>query len=377
MTIVRAFVVGAAGLALAGPGTGAQLTKAAFGRTPQGEPVELYTLKNGPVEAAISSYGATLVRLIAPDRSGKPGDVLLGFDSLEGYLGDHPFFGSTIGRYANRIAGGRFALNGTEYTLARNDGQNHLHGGLKSFGRVLWQARDASGASGPAVELRYVSKDGEEGYPGELSVKVTYTLTAAGELRIDYDATTTRDTVVNLTNHAYFNLGAAGDVLGHELQIDAARYTPVGPGLIPTGELRSVAGTPFDFRTATAIGTRIEAQDEQLKLGKGYDHNFVLDPPAGTPEAPRAAARVREPGSGRVLRVLTSEPGLQFYSGNFLDGGVRGKGGRTYGRRSGFCLETQHFPDSPNQPGFPSTVLKAGERYRTTTIYALSTDAER
>lgn len=375
VTTIRALLLGAAGLGLASADSDARFSTAAFGRTPQDEPVELYTLRNGAVEAAITNYGATLVRLRAPDRSGKAADVVLGFDTLEGYLGEHPYFGSTVGRYANRIGKGRFSLAGAEHTLARNDGENHLHGGVRSFGRVLWKGRDASGASGPAVELIYLSKDGEEGYPGELSAKVTYSLSASHELRIDYEATTTKETVVNLTNHAYFNLAGDGDVLGHELWIDADRFTPVDAGLIPTGELRGVAGTPFDFRQPTLIGARIDQQDEQLKLGRGYDHNFVLDGTAGG--AARSVARVREPGSGRVLQVLTSEPGLQFYSANFLDGSVRGKGGKAYARRSGFCLETQHYPDSPNKPGFPSTVLKPGERYRSTTIYGFSQDPKR
>jgi aldose 1-epimerase len=375
MTTIRALLIGAAGLGLASADSGSRFRAAAFGRTPQGESVDLYTLENGAVEAAITNYGATLVRLSAPDRNGKTADVLLGFDTLAGYLGEHPYFGSTVGRYANRIAKGRFSLGGVEYTLARNDGENHLHGGVRSFGRVLWKGRDASDAAGPAVELSYVSRDGEEGYPGELSAKVTYRLSAAGELRIDYEATTTRETVVNLTNHAYFNLAAAGDVLGHELWIDADRFTPVDAGLIPTGELRGVAGTPFDFRQPAPIGARIDQQDEQLKLGRGYDHNFVLNGSGGA--APRAVARVREPGSGRVLQVLTTEPGLQLYSGNFLDGSVKGKGGTAYERRSGFCLETQHYPDSPNKPAFPSTVLKPGGRYRSTTVYAVSLEAAR
>jgi aldose 1-epimerase len=375
MTTIRVLVIGVAGLGLAAADSGSRFRAASFGRTPQGESVELYTLRNGAVEASVTSYGATLVRLSAPDRHGKTADVLLGFDTLEGYLGEHPYFGSTVGRYANRIAKGRFSLGGAEFKLALNDGANHLHGGVRSFGRVLWEGRDASDAYGPAVELSYLSRDGEEGYPGELSAKVTYRLSASGELRIDYLATTNRETVVNLTNHAYFNLAAEGDILGHELWIDADRFTPVDAGLIPTGELRGVEGTPFDFRQPTSIGARIDQPDEQLKLGRGYDHNFVLNGAPGG--AARPVARVREPRSGRLLEVSTSEPGLQLYSGNFLDGSVRGKAGRAYARRTGFCLETQHYPDSPNKPAFPSTVLKPGGTYRSTTIYTLSHDAGR
>ncbi len=331
--------------------------------TAGGQPVKLYTLSNAKgMEAAITNYGGIIVSIKVPDRGGKPGDVVLGFDSLDGYLKEHPYFGAIVGRYGNRIAKGKFKLNGAEYTLARNNGENALHGGLKGFDKKVWTAKP----SGNSLELRYVSKDGEEGYPGTLSATVRYTLTNENELRIDYTATTDKATVLNLTNHSYFNLAGAGDILGHQLTINADRFTPVDAGLIPTGELRPVAGTPFDFRKPHAIGERINNNDEQLKLGKGYDHNFVLNGAAGTL---RLAARATDPSSGRVLEVLTTEPGLQFYTGNFLDGSVKGKGGRAYAFRNGFCLETQHFPDSPNKPSFPTVVLKPGQTFRSTTVF--------
>lgn len=336
-----------------------------FGTAPSGEPVEIYTLTNAKgVEARIATYGGTLISLKVPDRTGKMDDIVLGFDSLDGYLKDHPYFGATIGRYGNRIAKGKFSLNGVEYTLAKNNGENALHGGPQGFHRKVWKAtrRDQS------LELTYVSKDGEEGYPGALSSTVTYTLTDTNELKIDYSATTDKDTVLNLTNHSYFNLAGQGegDILGHQVQILADRFTPVDAGLIPTGELQNVAGTPFDFREPHAIGERINGAHQQLKRGKGYDHNFVLNQSG---EPPKLAARVTEPKSGRMMEVLTVEPGLQFYTGNFLDGSLVGKAGKKYDFRYGFCMETQHFPDSPNQPKFPATVLKPGARYLTTTIY--------
>jgi aldose 1-epimerase len=344
------------------------ITKRSVGNA-QGKPVEIYTLKNaGGVEAAITNYGGIVVSLKTPDRSGKFADVVLGFDSLDGYLKEHPYLGAIIGRYGNRIAKGRFKLNGVEYKLATNNGANALHGGLKGFDKVVWTAKEVSSPDSPALELTYVSKDGEEGYPGNLTATVRYTLTNKNELRIDYTATTDKDTVVNLTNHSYFNLAGegAGDILGHQIMIDADRFTPVDEGLIPTGELKPVAGTPFDFRKPHAIGERIDAADEQIRRGKGYDHNFVLNGNMGTM---RLAARVVEPKSGRVMEVSTTEPGVQFYTGNFLDGSVKGKGGKAYNFRYGFCLETQHFPDSPNQPKFPSTVLKPGQTYKSTTVY--------
>jgi aldose 1-epimerase len=342
--------------------------KTAFGKTPDGQNVDLYTLtnKNG-MQVAITNFGGTVVRIAVADRQGKMDDVVLGYDSLDGYVKDTAYFGAVIGRYGNRIAQGKFVLDGTTYTLARNNGENSLHGGIKGFNKAVWQAREVATNDGPSVELTYLSKDGEEGYPGNLNVKVLYTLTDRNELKIDYTATTDKKTVLNLTNHSYFNLNPGGsDVLQHVLMIQADKFTPADAGLIPTGELRSVARTPFDFRKPTAIGARIEQDDEQLKLGKGYDHNFVLN---GKGNGLELAARVVEPTTGRLLEVLTSEPGVQFYSGNSLDGSTVGKSGKTYGRRSAFCLETQHFPDSPNHPKFPSTELKPGEKYHTTTIY--------
>jgi aldose 1-epimerase len=340
--------------------------KTSWGKTPDGAGVDLYTLTNSKgAEARIATYGGVVVSLRVPDRTGTLGDVVAGFDSLDGYLTPPPYFGAIIGRYGNRIAGGRFSLNGVEYTLARNDGGNHLHGGVRGFDKQVWTAKPLSPGS---LELTYLSKDGEEGYPGNLSATVTYTLTDANELKIDYAATTDKETVVNLTNHSYFNLTGAGDILGHEVVIHADRFTPVGKGLIPTGELRSVEGTPLDFRTAKTIGERIEQKDPQLIFGRGYDHNWVLNRSGSGLEL---AAKVTDPKSGRVMEILTTEPGLQFYTGNFLDGTLKGKG-RTYDRRSAFCMETQHFPDSPNKPAFPSAVLKPGGKYQTTTVYRFS-----
>ncbi len=351
----------------------AAIKKQAFGKMADGTPIDLYVLANKTgMEVAITSYGGVVVSVKVPDRKGRLADVVLGHDTGEEYLNDPSHFGGIIGRYGNRIAQGKFSLNGRTYSLARNNGPNHLHGGVKGFDKVVWQAGEISSAEGPAVELRYLSKDGEEGYPGNLSVRVVYTLTDQNELKIDYQATTDQDTVVNLTNHSYFNLAGegSGDILSHQLRINADRFTPVDGGLIPTGELRSVQGTPFDFSKLTPIGARIEQADEQLKTGRGYDHNFVLN---GGGKTLALAAEVFEPSSGRLMEVWTTEPGVQFYTGNFLDGRVRGKSGKPYQRRTGFCLETQHFPDSPNQPAFPSTALKAGAQYRTTTIYRFST----
>jgi len=350
-----------------------QVKKQPFGKTTDGQEVDLYTLANtNGLEAAITNYGGIVVSLKAPDRNGKLDDVVLGFDTMNGYLKRHPYFGAVVGRYGNRIGQGKFTLNGVQHTLARNNGENHLHGGLKGFDKVVWKARDISDSQAQRLELTYLSKDGEEGYPGNLSVTVVYSLNDNNELRIDYSATTDKDTVVNLTNHSYFNLAGQGegDILGHELTLNADRFTPVDAGLIPTGELRGVEGTPLDFRQPAAIGARINATDEQLKFGRGYDHNFVLASGGGSLAL---AARVHEPKTGRMLEVLTTEPGVQLYTGNFLDGTIRGKGGKVYNHRYGFCLETQHFPDSPNKPAFPSTVLKAGGRYQTTTVYRFST----
>lgn len=337
-----------------------------------GQPVKLYTLTNRHgMEAKITNYGATVVSLVVPDREGRMEDVLLGYDTLEGYLQSTFYVGPVVGRYANRIAKGRFKLNGKEYKLAANNGENHLHGGINGFDKVVWKARTLRTRDGDAVELSYLSPDGEEGYPGNLLVRVVYTLTNRNELRIDYSATTDKDTIVNLTNHAYFNLAGHGNgqILNHSLMINADRFTPSDEKAIPTGELRSVAGTPFDFRRATVIGARIEQNDEQLKFGRGYDHTFVINGWAGTL---RQAARASEPTTGRVMEVWTTEPGMQFYTGNYLESAMRGKGGKAYGERYGFCLETQHFPDSPNKPRFPSTVLRKGARFASTTVYKFS-----
>ncbi len=348
-------------------------TKQVWGKTDDGGEVDLYTLKNSHgVEARIMNYGGVIVSLTVPDRNGKMEDVVLGYDQLDGYLKKGSYFGAIVGRYANRIGKGQFTLDGKTYTLARNNGENSLHGGLKGFDKVLWQAKEVSASDGQALELTYVSKDGEEGFPGTLTAKVVYTLTNDNSLKIDYSATTDKDTVVNLSNHSYFNLAGAGngDILGHEIMIAADSFTPVDDTLIPTGEIRSVKGTPLDFTAATKIGARIEDSYEQIVKGKGYDHNFVVNGPPGTL---RPAARVVEPASGRVMEVNTTQPGVQFYSGNFLDGTVTGKGGKVYQRRYAFCLETQHFPDSPNKPSFPSVVLKPGEQFRETTVYKFST----
>ncbi|HZT38334.1 MAG TPA: aldose epimerase family protein [Bryobacteraceae bacterium] len=352
----------------------AGLKKQSWGKA-SGADVDLYTLTNrNGMSVEITNYGGRVVTLKVPDRNGAFDDVVLGFDSLEGYLGNNPYFGAIVGRYGNRIAKGRFTLDGKEYHLPINNGENSLHGGLKGFDKVVWNGKDASGPDGPAVELMYLSRDGEEGYPGNLAATVRYTLTDNNELKIHYTATTDKPTVLNLTNHSYFNLAGQGkgDILGHEMMINADRYTPVDAGLIPTGELAPVLGTPFDFRQPTAIGARINANNEQLKIAKGYDHNFVLNT-AGS--AATAAIRVHEPKTGRVMEVYTDQPGVQFYTGNFLDGTIHGKGGKAYGPRAAFCLETQHFPDSPNHSNFPSTALRPGETYNTTTIYKFSTDA--
>jgi aldose 1-epimerase len=347
--------------------------KTSFGKTPDGRQVDLYTLTNAKgVEVAITNFGGIVVTVKVPDRNGKVADVVFGYDSLDGYINDKSYFGALVGRYGNRIAHGQFVLDGVTYKLAKNNGENTLHGGVKGFNKVVWDAKEVASKDGASLQLNYLSKDGEEGYPGNLKVQVVYTWTDANELKIDYSATTDKKTVVNLTNHSYFNLAGQGngDILGHELTIQADRFTPVDAGLIPTGELRPVDGTPFDFRKRTAIGARITADDEQLKLGKGYDHNWVLNHTAEV----SLAARAVEPNSGRVLEVWTTQPGVQFYTGNFLDGTVTGKGGKAYGFRTAFCLETQHFPDSPNHPEFPSTVLKPGERYHEVTLYKFLTE---
>lgn len=339
-----------------------------FGKTPDGTAVDLYTLSNAAgMKVSIMTYGGIVTQVHVPDKTGKSGDVVLGFDSLDGYLKTHPYFGALIGRYGNRIAKGRFKLNGVEYQLATNNNNlNHLHGGVKGFDKAVWKANPIDART---LELTHTSPDGDEGYPGTLQVKVVYSLAETNELKIDYTATTDKDTVLNLTNHTYFNLAGAGDNLAHAVTLNADRFTPVDAGLIPTGELKPVKGTPFDFTTPHAIGERIAQDDPQLKAGKGYDHNFVLNNSSG---ALALAARVEEPTSGRVLEVWTTEPGVQFYTGNFLDGSLTGKGGVKINQRAGFCLETQHFPDSPNQPNFPSTVLKPGQTYRSTTTWKFS-----
>lgn len=360
------------GLAMSGASaqTGAGVRTENWGNTSDGEPVTLYTLTNpSGASVAIATWGATVVSIKVPGKSGTPGEVTLGFDSLDGYLKPNPYFGAVVGRYGNRIGGAKFTLDGQTYTLAKNDGENLLHGGRRGFDKHNWKAREVNSPDGPSVALTHVSPDGDEGFPGTLTATVTYTWTADNALRIEYHATTDKPTVLNLTNHTYFNLAGpgSGPVLDHRLMIDADRFTPVDKGLIPTGALRPVGGTPFDFRTPHRIGERIEnAQDEQIVFGRGYDHNFVLNGKAGTL---RLAARVTEPTSGRVLEVQTTEPGVQFYSGNFLDGSVIGRNGVAYQKRTGFCLETQHFPDSPNRPDFPSVVLRPGETYETTTEY--------
>ncbi len=343
-----------------------------FGKTPAGETAELFTLtREGAPTVRITNQGGHVLAILAPDRAGKPADVVLSYSDLAGCLSAQAFLGSLIGRYGNRIAKGEFDLDGKHYVLARNDGPNTLHGGPTGFHTRFWTPRIIGGPEGDALELTYVSKDGEEGYPGTLTAKVVYSLRADGGLVIDYTATTDKPTVVNLTNHAYFNLAGEGEgtILGHELQLESDAFTPVDATLIPTGERRPVADTPFDFRRPTAIGARIDAADEQLRRGGGYDHNFILRGRAGEL---RLAARVVEPKSGRVLEVYTTEPGVQFYSGNFLDGSIKGKGGTPYVKRGGFCLEAQHFPDSPNHPDFPSTVLRPGQTYRQTTVYRVT-----
>lgn len=347
------------------------IASAPFGVTPGGAAVQLYTLRNRHgMQASIATYGGIVTSLTAPDRTGRYADVVLGYDTLDGYLKASPYFGALVGRYANRIARARFTLNSITYTLAANNGANTLHGGRVGFDKVVWKVANAAVTpEGPQLTLSYLSRDGEEGYPGNLAVTATYTLTEDDALRLEYRATTDQDTVVNLSQHSYFNLRGAdhpGDVLGNIVEIRADRFTPVDEGLIPTGELRPVAGTPFDFRRPTAIGARIGETDPQLRFGRGYDHNWILN---ARPGELALDARVYEPESGRVLEVLSTQPGLQFYTGNFLDGSITGKNGRVYQFRHGFCMEPQHFPDSPNHPAFPSTVLKPGETYRNTIVF--------
>lgn len=341
-----------------------------FGKVADGTPVELFTLKNDSgMIVKITNYGGIIVSIMVPDKNGKLGDVVLGYDQLDGYVKNNPYFGSLVGRYGNRIAQGKFSLEGHTFSLAQNNNGNHLHGGIKGFDKVVWKAQPFTGAAGAGVKLTYLSKDGEEGYPGNLSTTVVYILTPQNELKIEYLATTDKTTVVNLTNHSYFNLSGSGTILDHVVQIFADRTTPVDKGLIPTGEIKSVKGTPLDFTTPHAIGARIQSKDQQMVFGGGYDHNFVLNSEGGKLAL---AAKVFCPASGRLMEVSSTEPGIQFYSGNFLDGTIKGKGGQVYKQRSGLCLETQHFPDSPNKLQFPSTILKPGQRYQTTTIIKFS-----
>ncbi|MET0554878.1 MAG: aldose epimerase family protein [Vicinamibacteria bacterium] len=373
---MRSLLVGTAVLAFAPLAAGAAPTKAgtvrsSFGKTAKGEEVALYTLTNAHgMEVRTIARGATIVSIRVPDRAGKLGDVTLGFDTLAGYEGDaNPFLGNVVGRYANRIGGAAFTLDGKEYKLAANNAPNHLHGGPRGFDKYVWAGKEVARDGAVGVEWTMTSPDGDEGYPGTLKATVTYLLTPKDELVVEYLATTDKPTVVNLTQHAYFNLGGegSGNVLDHVLQIHASRYTPVAPGLIPTGELAPVAGTPLDFTKPERIGARIESDHPQMKLGSGYDHNGVLDRKG---EGLVHAAHVVEPKSGRVMDVHTTEPGLQIYTANFLDS--VGKGGHRYGRRDAVCFETQHYPDSPNKKDFPSTVLRPGETYRSKTVFAFS-----
>jgi len=348
------------------------ITQAPFGKTLDGTPVEIYTLRNRQgMEAHIMTYGGIVQSLKVPDKNGKFDDVVLGYDTLDGYLTNTPYFGALIGRYGNRIAGGKFTLEGKSYTLATNNGPNTLHGGIKGFDKVVWQAKPWVTPDGPSLELTYLSKDGEEGFPGNLKVTAVYTLTDSNELRLEFTATTDQPTVCNLTHHSYFNLAGQGngDVLGHVVYINADATTPVDATLIPIGEIKPVDGTPFDFRKPTTIGARINDSDTVLQYGPGYDHNWVINKPLGQFGL---MARVVEPGSGRGMEVWSTEPGLQFYSGNFLDGTITGKDGKVYQRRYAFCMEPHHYPDSPNKPQFPTTELKPGETYHNTIVYKFS-----
>lgn len=349
------------------------IKKQAFGTVPEGR-VDLYTMTNSRgMEVRAMNYGGIIVSLRVPDKKGVLADVVLGFDTLDAYLNNKPYFGAIIGRYANRIANGKFTLNGAGYRLARNNGMNSLHGGLKGFDKVLWRGEQFENNQGIGVVFTYTSKNGEEGYPGNLKAKVTYTLTDQSELQIEYQATTDEATPVNLTNHSYFNLVSEGngDILKHNLILNADRFTPVDSTLIPAGELRSVAGTPFDFTKPTAIGARIDTNNEQLAIAHGYDHNFVLSRKGSGLEL---AGRVHEQQTGRALEVYTTEPGVQFYTGNFLDGTITGKHGHAYNKHAGLCLETQHFPDSPNHSNFPWTILKPEQTYNSRTVYKFSAE---
>ncbi len=369
-----AFILSAAGCCpkYASDATAA-IKKAPFGTTQDGQKVDLYTLTNANgLIAKITNYGGTVTELWVPDRNGRLGDIVLGFDNVSDYEALSPYFGCLIGRYGNRIGNAAFMLDGKQYSLTPNDGINTLHGGAKGFDKRVWDAEPVMTAEGPALKLHYLSQDMEEGYPGNLDVTVTYTLTNNDELAIHYEAVTDKATIVNLTNHNYYNLAGHGngDILGHILMINADTFTPVDSGLIPTGEIRPVAGTPMDFTEPTAIGARINKDTTQLKYGKGYDHNWVLNQEG---DDMSLAAKVYEPTTGRVMKIHTTEPAIQFYAGNFLDGTITGKDGKAYKHRYAFCLETQHYPDSPNKPEFPSTVLRPGETYETTTVHTFTT----
>jgi len=360
---------------LSSQGMRGTIRKQSFGKTASGEQIDLYTLSNKKgMEVSITNFGATVVVLRVPDRAGKAADVVLGYDTLDGYENGKSYFGATVGRYANRIGGGKFALDGKTYTLPKNNGNNTLHGGIVGFDKKIWKAREIDVKDGAALELSYLSADGEEGFPGNLSVKVVFTVPAdRNDLKIDYTSSTDKDTVLNLSNHSYFNLAGEGngDILDHVLTLHAKQFTPVDKTLIPTGELRDVAGTPLDFATATAIGKRINEDYEQLVFGKGYDHNWVLGRSSGG-NGLSIAAEAYDAKSGRKLEVLTTEPGIQFYSGNFLDGSAKGKANKAYTQRAAFCLETQHFPDSPNHPNFPSTLLKPNAAFHSQTVFRFS-----
>ncbi|EFL41516.1 aldose epimerase family protein [Streptomyces griseoflavus] len=372
--IAGAAAAGAAATALGGTAHAAhgpgKPVRSLFGRLADGTKVHSWSLANGGTRMKVLSYGGVVQSLEIPDRRGRYANVSLGFDTVEEYVASSPYFGALIGRYGNRVGKGRFTLDGTPYQLSVNDGENSLHGGSQGFDKRVWDVEPFTRGSDVGLYLYYTSVDGEMGYPGTLRTKVTYTLTRNGDWRVDYEATTDRATVVNLTSHVYWNLAGegSGSVYDHELSIAASRYTPVDPGLIPTGELARVAATPFDFRRAKPVGRDIRTAHQQVLYGQGFDHNWVLD--KGVTSRPEQVALLRDPSSGRTLRIATNEPGLQFYSGNFLDGTLVGSGGRVYRQGDGLCLETQHFPDSPNQPSFPSTVLRPGQTYRTTTVHS-------
>jgi aldose 1-epimerase len=371
-------VVAAVGLGMCATTPELTIEKAPFG-TVDGKAVDLYTLTNAKgVEMKVTNYGGTVTSLKIPDKAGQMGDIVLGFSDVSGYVSPaflkaNPYFGAIIGRYGNRIGGAKFTLEGKECTLAKNNGPNNLHGGVKGFDKLIWDVKEIKGKTSVGLEFTYVSKDGEEGFPGTLTATVTYTLTNSNEFKIDYKATADKPTVCNLTHHSYFNLSGegSGDILGTEIQLYASKYTPVDSTLITTGEITDVKGTPFDFLKSTPIGTRVNEDNEQLKFGKGYDHNWVIDRKGS--KGLVLAATAYDPKSGRAMDVLTTEPGIQMYVGNFLDGSLVGKGGKNYIHRSGFCLETQHYPDSPNKPKWPSVELKPGQTYKTSTVYKFYT----